>query len=150
MKSTMHKTFGTIPKEFQFAGFTWPRLTFPLCETQKARRFRYLSSFPVPHCPSPEPSEFRNFILGQRWDIRFSYDYEVDETISDRGYPLGMDEPDYDEYYHGIVLYLGKRRGFLAGWSLGAGLAAQVNLEVYESPEQAARAANLMAFKEAK
>ena len=48
-----------------------------------------------------------------------------------------------------IIARLPKGRGFLAGWAMGAGMCASLDADIYETPEEAARAAHSMAESDA-
>jgi len=45
----------------------------------------------------------------------------------------------------GLVFRLPKSRGFLAGWTMGEGMASAVECDIYETERQAAYAADSMA-----
>lgn len=48
-----------------------------------------------------------------------------------------------------IIARLPRGRGFLAGWTMGRGMAACVDADVYDDPQDAARAAHDMAERDA-
>jgi hypothetical protein len=53
---------------------------------------------------------------------------------------------DYrDEKIRGLVFTLPKGRGFLAGWTMGEGMASFVECDIYETADEAAHAADSLA-----
>lgn len=59
-------------------------------------------------------------------------------------------DPDGDgDTLRPIIARLPRARGFLAGWTMGEGMAAALGAEIYADPEDAARAAHAMADRDA-
>lgn len=134
---------------FDFAGFSWPRYLATLPTGSKAARLeRYKKPITGPyyHAPKPESAgRGKGFYLdsagapGLRWTW-------ADEVEGSRIRHTGWftDECE-DSIMRGVVFRLPKGRGFLAGWSMGEGMASAVEGEVFDDEIDCARAADSLA-----
>ena len=146
--------------EFAFAGFTWPRYVATLESGPRARRIerrRNPSTGPYYHAPRPitrqHQQEGRGFYLdghggapGLRWcwcdEVPADWVCDVDPKIDHEGW---FTDEFGDEKFRGLVFKLPRNRGFLAGWSMGEGMASEVDATVYCVASDAAYAADSMA-----
>ena len=124
-----------LTPEFTFAGFTWPRYVATLAQGPTAlRRQREIRKVcgGYFHAPRPNDNSGRGFYLGDagqptpRWeftDAEYYCDAHRSETI------------------RGIILRLPHGR-FLAGYSMGEGMASGVDSTVYADEEEARQAAD--------
>lgn len=142
-----------LPGPFvSFAGFTWPRYLATLPRGTLAERLKdrnvvcgdyYRACLPITGGAHPGGWFYleSDFMPGLRWQW-------ADEVISLRhtgwytGGPL-------DGLIRGIVMHLPHGRGFLAGWSMGEGMASSYDGDIYGDEESAAYAADSMAKSEA-
>jgi hypothetical protein len=130
--------------EFTFAGFTWPRYVADMaCGRPAMARKREIRRIcgGYYHAPRPNASEGRGFYLadagmpGHRWQ----WADEMDSVnIQHRGW---FCDDDQDQTIRGIVILLPHGR-YLAGWSMGEGMASSVGATVYASALDAAYAAD--------
>ena len=139
---------------FHFAGFTWPACVWTLPEGKPAARLtdrrRPIVCGPYYHAPRPEDAgSGAGFYLdsdgapGLRWTW-------CDETEGARIEHTGWYcDDDGFQTIRGIVLRLPRGRGFLAGWSMGAGMASTIDATIYDSARDAAYAADSMAERAA-
>lgn len=109
---------------FTFAGFQWPRYHAPRPETVGTGRGFYLDSDGQPFT---------------RWQW-------CDEVDGVRIYHTGWFCDEYGDggKIRGIVVALPRGR-FLAGWSMGEGMASTVDADLYDTADAAAYAADSMA-----
>lgn len=124
-----------LTPEFTFAGFTWPRYVATLAQGPAAlRRQRDIRKVcgGYYHAPRPNDNSGRGFYLGDagqpapRWeftDAEYYCDAHCSETI------------------RGIILRLPHGR-FLAGYSMGEGMASGVDSTVYTDEDEARHAAD--------
>lgn len=148
---TNAQQFPLPPVEFTFAGFTWPRYvaTLPRGNMRKratARKSRCCG----PYYHSPEPlnrgqDNGRGFYLeshgmpGLRWEW-------CDEVRDARIRHTGWFADEYqDTKVRGLIMRLPHGRGFLAGYSMGENMSSAVDLDIYETETEAARAADSLA-----
>lgn len=130
-------------QSFQFAGFTWPRMVArsafgPALLRNKWAGRKFASEYR--HAPRPEDAGAgRGFYLNDAGQPFTRWRW-ADDVIKLRhnGYFCGIDT------IRPIVAILPHNR-FLAGWSLGEGMASAVEGEIYYTPEDAAHAADSMA-----
>lgn len=59
------------------------------------------------------------------------------------------DDDGVNDVMYGVIARLPRSRGFIAGWSMGAGMATSFSRTIYETAEEAARAADHEAEREA-
>lgn len=134
---------------FFFAGFAFPRM---LCDMatgaaalrRKRESRRFVGNYY--HAPPPNNTNGRGFYLedaGQPF-TRWRW---ADEVVNLRHKGWFTDEHQTDTM-RGIVGILPHNR-FLAGWSLGEGMASEVDGRIYDTPEDAAHAADSMAERAA-
>lgn len=145
--------------EFAFAGFTWPRYVATLESGPRARRIeRRRNPFAGPYYHAPRPitrqhrQAGRGFYLddhgapGLRWcwcdEVPADWICDVDPKIDHEGW---FCDDFGGEKIRGVVFKLPRNRGFLAGWSMGEGMASEVDATVYCVASDAAYAADSMA-----
>lgn len=142
-----------MEKTFDFAGFTFPRPVGMLPRGTLAKRLKqskepkYASGYfmqPTPILGGTHPGAFfyldSDFMPGLRW--QWAEDVK-DARIRHSGWY--SDEDGVGELIRGIVLRLPHGRGFLAGWSMGEGMASFVEGDIYDDLVEAARAADSIA-----
>lgn len=144
--------------KIEFASFAYPKPLFVTPRGKPAQRlaakragtgYKFAAGgyFSPKPCPLESQDEKgKGFYLestggGQPFGLRWDW---ADEVADIRH--TGWFCDDYqDEKIRGIVLRLPKGRGFLAGWSMGEGMASEVEYYVYETIREAARAADSLA-----
>jgi hypothetical protein len=134
---------------FTFAGFTWPRAVAMLPEGALARRIsRMRRPLTGPYCHAPEPrtpgEQAKFFYLDSEFmpGLRWRWCDEVVKSIRHTGW---FYNDIHDEKIRGLVMQLPHGRGYLAGWSMGKGMASLLDLSVYPDAIGAAQAADDMA-----
>ena len=146
-----HTSYFSLPApEFTFAGFSWPRYVASLPRGPKADRLRQYQRpicGPCYHAPKPEQAgKGKGFYLGDRsapFALRWQYCDEVAGThIRHTGWYADNNQ---DSKIRGLVFRLPRNRGFLAGWTMGEGMASTVEGDIYETEIEAARAADDLA-----
>lgn len=146
---TLSQLFPLPAPEFTFAGFAWPRRVAMLPRgTVAARIERHTKPATGPYYHAPKPASRGNglaFYLASDFapGLRWQWADDVCRSISHTGW--FTDEFGDSETIRGIVCRLPKSRGFLAGWSMGEGMASELDATVYDDEEDAARAADSMA-----
>lgn len=140
----------TLPApEFSWAGFSFPKWLFTLPKGSMAKRLersRNECCGPCYHCPNPDKAGTgAGFYLqsdgmpGLRWQW-------ADDCRSSIQHTGWYTQPDGDgDKIRGIVFRLPKSRGFLAGWSMGEGMASTLDCTIYPDERSAALAADSMA-----
>jgi len=132
---------------FQFAGFQWPRHVATMERGPLPRRLEYRKTRCTGnyyHAPKPGNTGrgfylYENDAAGLRWQ----YADDVSSSIRHTGWFCD----DYgDSKIRGIVLRLPRGRGFLAGWTMGVGMASAVDYSpVFDDESEAAACADSMA-----
>ena len=132
-------------QSFQFASFTWPRMVAraafgPALLRKKWAGRKFVGEYH--HAPTPNGIRGRGFYLdsdGQPF-TRWKW---ADDVVKLRhtGYFCDLHA---DQTIRGIVAILPHNR-FLAGWSMGENMASGVDGSIYDTPEDAAHAADSMA-----
>ena len=131
---------------FTFAGFQWPRYVATLTPLAKLRKKRDGRRFTggYYHAPTPNANNGRGFYLsdaGQPF-TRWEWCDDISGASIDH---TGWWTDDYcDSKIRGIVVRLPHGR-FLAGWSMGEGMASSLDPDVYDDIIDAARAADSIA-----
>lgn len=139
--------------EFTFAGFSWPRRVATLPTGTTARRLeRYMNPVTGPYYHAPRPVEGahpgKGFYLasdgapGLRW-VWCDHVEGLGRSIDHTGW--FTDEHGDGEKIRGVVFRLPHGRGFMAGWSMGEGMATSLDAGTYGSEIDAAFAADGMA-----
>ena len=135
---------------FDFAGFTWPRYVATLPSgtlRQRLQDRRSGCTGDYYHAPTPNNREGRGFYLTAReaCGLRYTYADEVSGSgIRHSGW--FTDRDGMGETIRGIVLRLPRGRGFLAGWTMGEGMASSVDYSpVFDNETDAALCADSMA-----
>lgn len=140
-----------LTPKFTFAGFNFPRYVYQLPKQglRKKRELRKCCG-PYYHAPVPNNAKGMFFYLGsdfspRRWewcDDAEGIRYLTQRSIKHTGWYCD----DYcDSKIRGIVVTLNHSRGFLAGWSMGEGMASQLDSYIYSTKIDAAHAADGMA-----
>lgn len=145
------KHLGGLEPAFDWAGFTWPRYEARLDPRPAARRLadrRRLVCGEYYRAPAPavdgQPRAGltfyleSDFMLGSRWQ----WADQVDERIRHTGWWCDDDGDGWK--LRGLVIALSHGR-WLAGWSMGEGLASFVEARVVWNPREAARLADRLA-----
>lgn len=131
-----------LEQVFTFAGFSFPKYVWTL-----PRRPRSTSTGEYYHAPTPNAAKTAGFYLdsdgmpGLRWTW-------CDEVAAARIKHTGWysDEHGDRELIRGIVVRLPQFRGFLAGWSMGKGMASSLDVsKIYETETEAAYASDALA-----
>jgi hypothetical protein len=150
---TMSKRFpikeGPLPA-FAFAGFQWPRFVAALPQGSKAKRLaRYKALVCGPTFHAPIPVVGSNHCIGfylagdDMPALRWAWCDEVfgmGRAINHTGW--FTDEHGDGEKIRGVVFTLTHGRGYLAGWSMGHGMASGLECYVYADATSAAYAAD--------
>lgn len=150
---TMTKRFPIRPDvlpAFTFAGFQWPRFVAVLPKGSKAKRLeRYKAPATGPYYHAPKPvdasKQGTSFYLNSDGmpGLRWEWCDEVEgmgRAINHTGW--FTDETGDGDKIRGVVFTLPKGRGFLAGWSMGEGMASGVEYEVFAEESDAAYSAD--------
>ena len=132
-----------IPR-FTFAGFTWPRYVAtltPLSGLRKKRELRKICGGYY-HAPKPNSNNGRGFYLsdaGQPF-TRWQWCDDV-EGASIRHTGWFTDDYGDSDKIRGIVILLPHGR-FMAGWSMGEGMASTIEPGIFDDIDEAARMAD--------
>ena len=132
-----------------FAGVTYPKKLWDLPKKPLIQRFAdrnkpkytggYYQSNPAPNTNKKMFYHESDFAPG----LRFQYCDEVCSSIGHKGW---FEMPDEDgDTIRGLVFRLPHNRGFLAGWTMGPGMASSVNYYIWEEEQDAARDADRQA-----
>lgn len=143
-----------LKTEFSFAGFNFPRYLAHMpkgsLKTRAASR-KNGATGGYYHAPTPNNREGIGFYLessdGCPFGLRWQWADDV-EGARIRHTGWYADECGF-ETIRGIVFRLPHGRGFLAGWSMGEGMASTVDFYVFDSERDAAYAADSMAERAA-
>jgi hypothetical protein len=132
---------------FAFAGFAFPKFVWNLPHGSFKKRIEYMRH-PVTggyyHAPKPG-STGQGFYLESDGmpDLRWRWADEVTNQIRHTGW--FTDEYGDGDKIRGVVFRLAHNRGFLAGWSMGEGMASTLEYHIYDDEEEAALDADSMA-----
>lgn len=131
-----------LPMQFSFAGFSFPRY-IPELSTSKFDKRTSRSVYY--HAPRPEQAgKGRSFYLNDSASpasTRWRWCDDVTRAIKHTGWYI--DELQYDKI-RGLVVLLPHGR-FLAGWSMGEGMASEVDATMYLDEVDAALSADSLA-----
>ena len=134
-----------IPR-FTFAGFKWPRYVAtltPLTQLRNQREARKHCGCYY-HAPVPNSHNGRGFYLSDAGQPFTRWEW-CDNVDGARIGHTGWWADEYrDSKIRGIVVRLPHGR-FLAGWSMGKGMASSIDADVYDDIVDAARAADSIA-----
>lgn len=134
-----------LTPEFSFAGFQWPRYVADLPIGHAALRRKWEGrkfTGGYYHKPPPNNTKGRGFYLDDAGQP-FSRWRWADDVIDLRHTGWWADSYQ-DTKIRGIVAILPHNR-FMAGWAMGEGMIAEVDASIYDTPEDAAHAADSMA-----
>jgi len=115
-------------------------LSKPLADRLKSRQ----SCGPYYFTPPNAAQETRGFYLASDFMPHLRWQWSDNFTGNGRG-RLGYLYNDFGDYISGIVFRLPKSRGFLAGWSMGEGMASELEVCIYPDEYEAAMAAESLA-----
>jgi hypothetical protein len=148
-KSMVHP----LPVEREFAGFSWPKYAWMLPKgTLKKRLERARNNICGPYYGGCTPVQEQAghggtcFYLESDFmpQLRWEWADEVNGSrINHRGWYT--DEFGDGDKIRGIVMRLPRNRGFLAGWSMGEGMASTVEYDIYDDALWAASSADSLA-----
>ena len=131
-------------QRFNFAGFTWPRYVAtltPLSSLRKKREMRKVCGGYY-HAPKPNSNNGRGFYLddaGQPF-TRWQWADDVEGAhISHSGW--FTDDYGDSEKIRGIVVLLPHGR-YMAGWSMGEGMASTLEPGLFDAIDEAAQMAD--------
>jgi hypothetical protein len=135
----MNSRQNKLPVEFHFAGFPFPRYIAELkTGTKKERQERY--KYTGGYYTAPRPgNDGKGFYLDD--SLRWKWCDNISRSISHTGW---FCDEFQDSKMRGIVVLLSHSR-YLAGWSMGEGMASEISYDLYTDEEEAARAADSMA-----
>jgi len=132
---------------FQFAGFQWPRYVAtltPLSGLRKKRELRKVCGGYY-HAPKPNSNNGRGFYLSDAGQPFTRWQWADDvEGASIRHTGWWTDDYGDSEKIRGIVVRLPHGR-FMAGWSMGEGMASTIEPGVFDDIVDAARVADSIA-----
>lgn len=150
---TQTSRFPLPAAEFAFAGFTWPRFVADLPKgTMASRLAKAKNRCTGPYYHAPKPAAGRDngkgFYLSDAGapGLRWTWCDEVEgvgRSIDHTGW--FTDNFGTGEKIRGLVFRLPHERGFLAGWSMGEGMASALEYDVYPDEISAAHAADSLA-----
>lgn len=135
-----------LEAEFEFAGFTWPRYVARMACGVSALKRKYQGRKVCGeyyHAPKPGNNS-RGFYLesgGQPFTRWYWCDDVKDAGIDHTGW---FCDDDHCSKIRGIVAHISHGR-YLAGWSMGGGMASGIEYRVFHCPIDAARYADSLA-----
>ena len=132
----------TRATRFQFAGFTWPRYVAtltPLSGLRKKRELRKVCGGYY-HAPVPDSNNGRGFYLGDA-GMPFTRWQWCDDACSSIRHTGWWTDDCCDDKIRGIVILLPHGR-FMAGWSMGEGMASTIEPGIFDDIDEAARMAD--------
>jgi hypothetical protein len=139
--------FNLPPKQFSFASFSFPKYAFTLPRGSVRQRIERMRN-PVtgPYYGAPKPnSSGASFYLDSDFMPGLRYQY-CDEIASIDHTGWFTDEHGDGDKIRGVVFRLPNNRGFLAGWTMGEGMASGLETDhVYDDERDAAYAADSIA-----
>ena len=140
---------------FSFAGIAWPariaefhKSRYNVRKLSNGREVRATMRFAYYHAPTPitgRGDHGRGFYLASDGapGLRWQWADDVHRAIRHKGWHT---TPHGDgDTIRGVVFRLTHGRGFLAGYSMGEGMASSVEYSIYTEDVDAARAADEMA-----
>ena len=146
----LQKRTRALKPEFTFAGFTFPRYLATLPRGTLQSRFKARSTRGLTgdyySAPTPNNSDSMGFYLDSDGmpDLRWQWCDDVTRSIRHNGWFCYED--GCGETIRGIVFRLPHGRGFLAGWSMGEGMASRLDYNpVFDNEADAAQCADSMA-----
>ena len=130
-----------IPR-FTFAGFQWPRYVATLTRIDGLRAKRETRKFTggYYHSPKPNAPDGTVFYLGDA-GMPFTRWQWCDDACSSIRHTGWWFDDECDEKIRGIVVLLPHGR-FMAGWSMGEGMASTIEPGIFDDIDEAARMAD--------
>lgn len=135
----------TLEPQFNFAGFSWPRYVASMATLQTLRKKKEQRKYTGGYYHAPTPNDNgRGFYLGDVGQpfTRWKWCDEIAQHINHTGW--FCDGYGDGSKIRGLVVYLPHGR-FMAGWSMGEGMASSVDADLYDDETSAAHAADSMA-----
>lgn len=134
-----------LEPQFNFAGFSWPRYVANMATLQtlhkKKEQRRYTGGYY--HAPKPNASGKGFYLDSDNQPFtRWRWCDDVAQSIRHAGW--FCDEHGDGSKIRGLVVYLPHGR-FMAGWSMGEGMASSVEEDIYDDETSAAYTADSMA-----
>lgn len=129
---------------FSFAGFVFPKCLWTADRKTISARKRPFTTGPYYHAPTPQDKHGGlGFYLGGVGMpcTRFDYADDVVSSITHKGW---FCDAYGDQTIRGIVLRLSHGR-YLAGWTMGEGMASKCDRKIYSDPEDCALMADELA-----
>ena len=133
-------------QRFAFAGFQWPRYVAtltPLSSLRKKRELRKVCGGYY-HAPTPNSNTCRGFYLSDAGQPFGANRWKWADDVSDANIEHAgwfCDEYGDGDKIRGIVVLLPHGR-FMAGWSMGKGMASTLEPGVFDDIDDAARMAD--------
>jgi len=147
--TTLRSTVHELTPEFSFAGFSFPKWVWSLPKGSKAKRLTDAKKpvcGPYYHAPKPGGGKGASFYLESDGGIALRWEWADKVSGAHIGHTgWYSDEHGDSETIRGLVFRLPKSRGFLAGWSMGEGMASALECDIYETEREAALAADSLA-----
>lgn len=151
---TQTSRFPLPPVQYTFAGFTFPRRVAQLPKGtigQRLEKARNPVTGPLYTFGNldmtGEPKGWGGYLTATECaGMRWAWCDEVEgvgRSIDHKGW--FTDDEGTGDTIRGIVVRLPRSRGFLAGWSMGEGMATSLDLDIYETERDAAITANSIA-----
>lgn len=147
MATTLRSMVRELSPEFSFAGFSFPKWVWSLPKGSKAKRLASAKNpvcGPYYHAPKPGGRKGDSFYLESDGGISLRWQW-ADEVVRLNHTGWYSDEFGDSEKIRGLVFRLPRSRGFLAGWSMGEGMASALECDIYETEREAALAADSLA-----
>ena len=135
----------TLEPQFTFAGFVWPRYVANMATLQTLRKKKEQRRYTCGYYHAPKPNASgKGFYLDSDNQpfTRWKWCDDVEQSIRHTGW--FCDEHGDGSKIRGLVVYLPHGR-FMAGWSMGEGMASSVDADLYDDETSAAYAADSMA-----
>ena len=135
----------TLEPQFTFAGFVWPRYVANMATLQTLRKKKEQRRYTYGYYHAPKPNASgKGFYLDSDNQpfTRWKWCDDVEQSIRHTGW--FCDEHGDGSKIRGLVVYLPHGR-FMAGWSMGEGMASSVEEDIYDDAISAAYAADSIA-----
>jgi len=154
MQTTFRSLVSPLDHQFSFAGLDFPKYLWTLPKGKPVKRLeaaRQPFTGGYIHAPTPNARGIRSarfFYLESDLMPRLRWQW-CDQVLPRLAHTGWFCDEHQDSKIRGLVLTLPRSRGFLAGWSMGESFASELDCYVYETAEDAARAADSMAERAA-
>lgn len=138
---SMLQNVRTDTDAFMFAGFVFPKCLWTISRKSVAERKKLVVCGPYYHAPKPQDKQGGlGFYLNDAGMPcqRFDYADDIVSSIRHKGWYC---DSFGDQTIRGIVLRLPHGR-YLAGWTMGEGMASECDRVIYTDAEECARMAD--------